>query len=94
MTEEPRLDILSAGQPQWLSDLTQQPGPEPKELELRADREFEFRLETQHLRVVGYSVEEVAGLLRLYREHMELIAAFARQQGGLGDAYRSGPAQP
>lgn len=91
MLEEPRLDILSAGQPQWLPRI---PGAEPEELELRADREFEFRLETQHLHVTGYSVEEVADLLRLYREHMELIAAFAQQQQGLGDAYRSGPVQP
>lgn len=67
---------------------------EPEELELRADREFDFQLETQHLHVVGYDVEEVAELLRLYRAHMELIAAFAQRQNGLGDAYRSGPVQP
>lgn len=44
-------------------------------------RDFEFDLQTNRLRCAGYSTDEVAELLRLYREHMRLMNEFAIAAG-------------
>jgi hypothetical protein len=43
-------------------------------------RDFEFDLQTNRLRVAGYSVAEVDGMLRLYREHLQALSRFATDQ--------------
>lgn len=40
-------------------------------------REFRFVPETQEIHVVGYSTDEVAQLLRLYREHARSMGQIA-----------------
>ena len=40
-------------------------------------REFRFVPETQEIHVIGYSPDEVAQLLRLYREHMRSMGQIA-----------------
>jgi hypothetical protein len=66
--------------------------PGPDEFELSAGyNEFSYDLETHQIHVIGYTPGEVHDLLHLYREHLQLLADFTRQQTDLMDAYRSGP---
>lgn len=61
------------------SPLLRDPGPQELEsVELEPFRDFEFDLQTSRLRVAGYSTEETAELLRLYREHFRLLAENAQ----------------
>jgi hypothetical protein len=53
--------------------------------------EFDYDIETHRLHVIGYSTDEVAEMLRLYREHLQLLADFTRHSRIAADAYRSGP---
>jgi hypothetical protein len=55
---------------------------------------FDYDLETHRIRVVGHTPDEVRALLAAYREHLHLLSDLAQQNQGLGDAFRSGPADP
>ena len=61
------------------------PGPDDVMTEigsvaLEPFRDFEFDLQSNRLRVAGYSVAEVDGMLRLYREHLRALAQIATDQ--------------
>lgn len=49
-------------------------------IDLEPFRDFEFDLQTNRLRVAGYTVAEAGELLRLFREHVMELARFAEAQ--------------
>jgi hypothetical protein len=51
---------------------------EREQVDLEPFRDFEFDLQTNRLRVAGYSPEEAAEMLRIYREHLRLMAENAQ----------------
>jgi len=55
-------------------------GAEVASVELEPFKDFEFDLQTNRLRVAGYTLDEVDVLLRLYREHLKALAEFAQEQ--------------
>lgn len=65
--------VLSEPQYEEITTEREQVGLEPF-------KDFEFDLQTNRLRVAGYSTEEAAELLRLYREHVRLMCEFTLTQ--------------
>lgn len=49
-------------------------------VELEPFRDFEFDMQNARLRVSGYTVDEAEQLLRLFREHVDLLGQLAVAQ--------------
>lgn len=69
---------MTSAQPRGMSDSITD-SPEEQELISSGEKftDFEFNLSKQSLRCAGYTPAEVAELLRLYREHMQILSDFA-----------------